>query len=659
MDKLVGESEFDPMPELWNGNSPQTPSGFGGFGTGWSQYLTGGSGDDSLIGDTGDDTLDGGAGNDFMAGGLGDDVYIADSAGDIVQELADEGTDEVRTTLNAMTLGDNLERLVFSGSGGFLGTGNAQDNLIAASWDDDTLAGGAGSDTLIGDHGNDILDGGAGDDSMVGGTGNDIYFVVSTGDIVVEQNFEGTDEVRTTLNAMTLGDNLERLTFLGTGDFQGSGNASDNLIVGGAGNDTLIGGGGFDTLIGGDGDDVLYIETSLYYFTPTDAPVQGGTGFDTVFVTGSGGAYIDLGDSSIEQAFGGAGNEWLGGAGAATGLLIDGGGGNDTLVGSAFNDTLIGGDGTNSLTGGAGDDLFFIGAADSIGGGTGFDTAHVVGDGDLTLDLGSASIERLFSGGGNDNLNAGAGAVQIDAGAGSDALLGSELNDTLNGGDGDDRLFGRGGNDALIGGAGDDDMLGGRGNDTLAGGAGRDNMFGDDGNDLLYVDSATSGWLDGGEGDDTVHARFSGGVTLDLSFSIEHFIGSAGDDSVSAASSYSAVDMDGGDGNDLLTGGSGADTLAGGAGNDTLVGGTGDNWLQGGAGADLFDFLTGDGSVTLADFNAAEGDLIGLGVFHSYTVSANTLGEAVLSISGFGASATVTLVGVQSTDVSGSWFTTV
>ncbi|MFP5512281.1 MAG: calcium-binding protein [Alphaproteobacteria bacterium] len=659
MDKLVGESEFGPMPEFRNGNPPQTPSGFGGFGSGWSQYLTGGSGDDSLIGDTGNDTLDGGAGDDFVAGGLGDDVYIVDSAGDIVQELADEGTDEVRTTLNAMTLGDNLERLAFSGSGGFQGTGNAQDNLIAASWYDDTLAGGAGSDTLIGEGGNDILDGGAGDDSMVGGTGNDIYFVESTGDIVLEQNFEGTDEIRTTLNAMTLGDNVERLTFLGTGDFHATGNAWDNRIVGGTGNDTLIGGGGFDTLIGGDGDDVLYIESSHYYFTPTDAPVQGGAGFDTVFVTGSGGAQINLADSSIEQAFGGAGNESLDGAGAATGLLIDGGGGDDTLVGSAFNDTLIGGDGANSLTGGAGEDLFFIGAADSIGGGTGFDTVYVLDDGNLTLDLGYAGVERLFSGGGDDNLYAGGTAVEIDAGGGSDALLGSEFNDTLNGGDGDDRLFGRGGNDALIGGSGNDDMFGGRGDDTLAGGSGIDNMFGEDGNDLLYVDSATSGWLDGGQGDDTVHVRYTGGVTLNISSSIEHFIGGDGDDSVTAAGTYGAVGMAGGDGNDLLTGGFGADTLSGGAGDDTLVGGSGDNWLQGGAGADLFDFSVGDGSVTLADFNAAEGDLIGLGAYQSYTVSANTLGEAVLSLSGFGASATVTLTGVQSTDVSGSWFTTV
>ena len=50
---------------------------------------------------------------------------------------------------------------------------------------------------------------------------------------------------------------IENLTFIGTGNFTGIGNANDNVITGGAGNDLLIGRAGTDTLVGGAGNDVF------------------------------------------------------------------------------------------------------------------------------------------------------------------------------------------------------------------------------------------------------------------------------------------------------------------------------------------------------------------------------------------------------------------
>jgi serralysin len=67
----------------------------------------------------------------------------------------------------------------------------------------------------------------------------------------------GTDTVLTTLNSYTLPANVENLSFIGSGDFIGTGNGLANTMTGGAGNDTLAGQGGADRLNGGAGNDTL------------------------------------------------------------------------------------------------------------------------------------------------------------------------------------------------------------------------------------------------------------------------------------------------------------------------------------------------------------------------------------------------------------------
>nr|WP_315229496.1 hypothetical protein [uncultured Albidiferax sp.] len=51
----------------------------------------------------GDDWLNGGGGADTLVGGIGDDIYCVDNTGDVVTELAGEGTDlafsSIRTAL--------------------------------------------------------------------------------------------------------------------------------------------------------------------------------------------------------------------------------------------------------------------------------------------------------------------------------------------------------------------------------------------------------------------------------------------------------------------------------------------------------------------------------------------------------------------------------
>jgi Ca2+-binding RTX toxin-like protein len=195
------------------------------------------------------DTLAGTAGADTLAGGAGNDLYLVDHAGDTVVELPGAGVDTVQTALAAWTLAANVEKLVYMGSAGFAGTGNA------------------GANRIDGGGGNDTLDGGLGVDTLVGGVGDDSYVVDRAanpalglpGDAIIEAAVGGSDTVQTALGSLSLAGyaNVENLTYTGAGKFSGTGNALDNGLTGGSGNDTLNGGAGNDTLTGGAGNDRL------------------------------------------------------------------------------------------------------------------------------------------------------------------------------------------------------------------------------------------------------------------------------------------------------------------------------------------------------------------------------------------------------------------
>lgn len=98
---------------------------------------------------------------------------------------------------------------------------------------------------------------------------------------------------------------------------------------------------------------------------------------------------------------------------------------------------------------------------------------------------GGAGDDSLVGGDGNDTLTAGAGKNTLYGGAGDDRLNGSGGRDLIFGQEGSDRLYGNGGNDTMDGGGGVDRLFGGEGDDSMLGGGSNDKLYGEAGNDSL------------------------------------------------------------------------------------------------------------------------------------------------------------------------------
>jgi len=176
--------------------------------------------------------------------------------------------------------------------------------------------------------------------------------------------------------------------------------------------------------------------------------------------------------------------------------------------------------------------------------------------------IGTAAADALFGGAEGDNIMALAGRDMIFAGDGDDNVLA---------GSGRDMIFGDGGNDRLFGEGGDDFIEGGAGNDFVVGGAGADLFVAtmNDGDDVYYGDDVT-----GGSGSDTLDMSQ---ITADTSVDLGS--GSGGRGYASSAQS----------GNDVLWS---IESFIGGAGNDTITAGSAQNEMDGGVGNDVYRFLS-------------------------------------------------------------------
>ena len=133
-------------------------------GIGSSVNVTGSAGNNIIIGSCGNDSIDGGAGKDTLIRGTGNDTYTVDSAGDVVTEVLNAGTDTVVSSIN-YTLTANVENLQLTGTADLNATGNALANVITGNSGVNILMGGAGNDVILigssAEHGvGEVIDGG-------------------------------------------------------------------------------------------------------------------------------------------------------------------------------------------------------------------------------------------------------------------------------------------------------------------------------------------------------------------------------------------------------------------------------------------------------------------------------------------------------------------
>lgn len=417
-------------------------------------------------------------------------------------------------------------------------------------------------------------------------------------------------------------------------------NTSSATLNGGEGDDFLQGTLGNDKLRGGNGNDTASFVTA-FSNTATGVTVDlntqgiaqntGAAGSDNLSsienligsqyndtLTGDGNSNVIEGGLGNDFLLGEGGNDTVSYAGATAGVTVSLdlqggtqntiGAGSDTLTGfenltgSAFNDSLTGDSQTNLLSGGAGDDTLnpgtiAVGLVDLLDGGTGSDTASFLG-------LGSG-VTAFLSDGSDGTASVGGNGIVIMRNI--ENLVGSSNNDTLTGDANANIIEGGLGDDILEGGLGNDTVrftgstavtvnlatltaqATGWGNDTLTGfenvrtGSGADNVTGD-GNDNIFFDGGGADIYDGAGGADTVdYSNITTAVAVNLNTVVAQTVSTSNSDTITNIENVVGSLIAA----NTLTGNASANQFTGGAAIDTVQGNGGNDVIFGGAGNDI------------------------------------------------------------------------
>jgi Ca2+-binding RTX toxin-like protein len=582
--------------------------------------LLGGLGNDVLIGSAGNDLFNGGDGNDVARMGAGNDTFVWNPGDDNDTVEGEAGLDtllfngaNVAEQINIQANGaralftrdianvtmdlDEVERIDFNALGGadivtvhdLSGTDLTQVNVNLAG----TLGGTSGD--------------GAIDQVIVNGTaGNDVIHAAAS----------GSSASVTGLAALTNVTNLEA-----TDQLVVDGGAGNDTLIGGAGSQVLRGGEGSDVISGGDGDDQIFGDAGndRMIWNPGDDTdlVEGGADVDTAEVNGGGGAEIftatangtrvrfdrldpapfslDIGTTEHLVVNMNGGNDSFSATGNLAALIsttVDGGAGDDTILGSNGADLLLGGADNDFIDGQQGNDVAFLGSGEDSfqwDPGDGSDVVEGQEGSDTMLFNGSAGAE-IFT------ASANGGRVLFTRNLGNIVM---DLDDVES-----IDLNALGDTDTVI----VNDLSGtdvGEVNVDLAGTIG--GSTGDGAADVVIANATN--------GDDIIDV-FGAGSSVSLaglaaSINISNSEGAndslvinalGGDDAISATTLPAGViklTIDGGAGDDTILGSQGADVVLGGAGDDFVFGDNGDDVAFLGADDDVFQWNPGDGNDTI------------------------------------------------------------
>ncbi|MBI1841657.1 MAG: calcium-binding protein [Verrucomicrobia bacterium] len=492
----------------------------------------------------------------------------------LIQILGGTGKDQMSVDISA----SGMPPIHLFGGGG--------DDILTGGSGADVLVGGPGNDTLTGGRGNDFLYGGSGDDTFVwnpgdgsdlmdGGAGSDtlLFNASNVGEhIDLSANGHRLRLFRDVANITHDIDGMEtlRLTMLGgadainVGDLSGA--ALQSLILdlsSPAGSGTGDGSMDLVTLTGSSRDETILAVQSAGGVTVTGLPfavsVLGAEETDALVIhAGDGNDTVDL--SGLSTLFT---------------CTVDGGPGNDVIIGTRRPDTLIGGPGNDQFLWRPGD------GSDVIEGQEGSDTLVFTGSNaaeNVDLSANGARL-RFFRDVANITMDCGGiEQVRFNALGGADTITVNNLTGTsvtsvildlsasAGGGVGDTSA------DSVVvnGTAAADNVLlsGGAGKVLVSGLAATVSLIGTDPlldklavNSLAGADTVNASALPAG----VIQLTLNGGNDADVIF------GSQGDDVIS-----------GGRDNDTLLGGSGNDTFVWnpGDGSDVIEGQGGDDTLQ-------------------------------------------------------------------------------
>jgi Ca2+-binding RTX toxin-like protein len=399
----------------------------------------------------------------------------------------------------------------------------------------------------------------------------------------------------------------------GSGNDTLTGGSGSDQLFGQDGNDTLLGKGGFDllfggsendTITGGDADDQAFGQSGddrMIWNPGDDTDLnEGGEGTDTVDINGGGGAEqftttangarvrfdrlnpapfaIDIGTSEKLALKANGGDDAYSATGNLAALIqitVDGGAGNDDLLGSNGSDVMIGGDDNDFVDGNQGNDTALLGAGD--------DTFRWdPGDASDTVEGQDGTDTMRFNGSNaNENMQVSANGQRVrftrDIASivmdlnGLEAIVAKTLGGTdklvVNDLSGTDVTSVRA--DLAASGGGDDQAA--------------DNVVVEATNadDVATVTGAGPNAQVAGL---AAQVSVSGASAANDRLTVNGLGGADVIDASGVAAGSIPLTLDGGDSDDVLIGGAGDDTLRGGAGDDVLLGGPGSDALDGGPG---------------------------------------------------------------------------